>query len=105
MKSYHAIPPLPNAVIDSINLISRNDSGLVLVLGNSTLASYYFVLPSILYPAYFGYMNFIWNGLPKAGNVARFLSYFGIQYVMILQPTLVKCFNLFVNNSHFTLLI
>jgi hypothetical protein len=102
IESYHAIPP-PSAVIDSINLISRNNYGIVLVLGNYTLASFYSGLPSMLYPAYFGYMNFIWNGLHGAGNVARFLSYFGIEYVVILQPSLVKCFNLFVNNPDFTL--
>jgi len=62
IESHHAIPP-PSAVIDSINLISRNNSGIVLVLGNSTLASFYSGLPSMLYPAYYGYMNFIWNGL------------------------------------------
>jgi hypothetical protein len=103
IESHHTTPP-PNAVIDSINLISRNDSGIVLVLGNYTLASFYAGLPSMLYPAYFGYMNFIWNGLQEAGNVARFLSQFGIQYVVILQPSLVKCFNLFVNNPDFTLI-
>lgn len=63
IESYHTIFPPPNAVIDSINLISLNDSGIVLVLGNYTLASFYSGLPSMLYPAYFGYINFIWNGL------------------------------------------
>ena len=103
IESNHAIPP-PQAVINSINMISRNDSGIVLVLGNYTLASFYSGLPSMLYPAYFGYMNFIWNGLPEAGNVARFLSYFGVQYVVILKPGIIGCFNLFVNNPNFTLI-
>ncbi|MUM63681.1 hypothetical protein D1867_00055 [Acidianus infernus] len=102
IESYHTTPP-PNAVIDSINLISRNDSGIVLVLGNSTLAGFYSGLPSMLSPAFYGYMNFIWNCLPEAVNAARFLSYFGIQYIVILQPSLVNCFNLFVNSSDFTL--
>ncbi|ADX81899.1 hypothetical protein [Saccharolobus islandicus] len=103
IESNHAISP-PQAVINSINMISRNDSGIVLVLGNYTLASFYSGLPSMLYPAYFGYMNFIWNGLSQAGNPARFLSYFGVQYVVILKPSIVGCFNLFVNNPNFTLI-
>jgi hypothetical protein len=103
IESIHTVPP-PHPVIDSINLISRNDSGIVLVLGNSTLAYYYFGLPSILSPDFLRYMNFIWNGLSEAKNSARFLSYFGIQYVVILQPCGDCYLNLFMNNPDFTLI-
>ncbi|BFI76526.1 hypothetical protein [Sulfurisphaera ohwakuensis] len=103
METAHSIPP-PPAVTESIKLISYNDSGIILVLGNSTLANFYSSLPSMLSPDFYGYINFIWNGLHDAKNVARFLSYFGIQYIVILQPNDVKCFDLFLHNNELTLI-
>ena len=96
--SQHSVPS-PPSVIESIKLISSNDSGIVLVLGDSALSSYYLGLPSMLSPSFYGYMNFIWNGLYSAKNVAKFLSYFGIQYIVVLQPKLVGCYDLLAHDN------
>ena len=95
--------PPPPAATESIRLVSSNDSGLVLVLGSSTSLSFYWSLPSILpstvTPYGFGYMNFIWDGLYYTKKVAKFLAYFGVQYIVVLQPEQVDCFNLLSRSS------
>ena len=103
IQNQQAIRP-PSAVVQSIELIAHNDTGIILVLGNSTLASFYLGLPSMLSPPSEGYMNFIWNCLPNAENYARFLAYFGIQYIVILQPSEVSSLDLFTSSPYFKLI-
>lgn len=95
--------PVPTYVKEALNIISLNDSGIVLGFGNSNILGYFSSLPSFLSPDFYGYMNFIWNFNSK--NWAMTLAYLGVQYLVYYnesvpnQVTHNQYFKLIYNNS------
>ncbi len=100
MKETTVYPP--SGIKGGVNLVSGNDSGIVLVLGNTTLASFY-LYPFITNPAFYGYMNFIWYAISNSYNAARALSLLGVQYVVFLDYRNSQFYKVISNNQNFKL--
>jgi len=94
----------PKGIKGGINLVAENDSGIVLVLGNLTLASFYDYFPFITSPDFYGYMNFIWNVIINSYNPAKALSYLGVQYVVFLDYNSSLYYKIISNNPYFKLI-
>jgi len=93
----------PNGVKGGLDLMAENDSGIVLVLGNITLANFYDYFPFITNPAFYGDMNFIWYSITNSYNPAKALSYFGVQYVVFLDYNSSQYYKIISNNPYFKL--
>lgn len=92
----------PNGIKGGVDLLSENDSGIVLLLGNTTLANFYPYLFETS-PDFYGYMNFIWYTITNSYNPAKALSYLGVQYIVFLDYNLSPYYKIISNNSNFKL--
>ena len=92
----------PNGIKGGVDLVTGNDSGIVLVLGNSTLANFY-LYPFISSPDFYGYMNFIWYTITNSYNPAKALSYLGVQYVVFLDYESSQYYKIISNSLNFKL--
>jgi len=93
----------PNGIKGGVDLLSENDSGIVLLLGNTTLANFY-PYPSETSPDFYGYMNFIWYTITNSYNPAKALSYLGVQYVVFLDYNSSYYYKITTNSPYFKLL-
>ena len=92
----------PKGIKGGVDLVTENDSGIVLVLGNSTLANFY-SYPFITSPDFYGYMNFIWYAITNSYNPAKALSYLGVQYIVFLDCHSSQYYEMISDNSSFKL--
>ncbi|MCI2414736.1 MAG: hypothetical protein MPF33_05740 [Candidatus Aramenus sp.] len=102
VSTHYSSPP--SAVVNSLHEIANNDTGIVLTLGSASLASYYQVLPSVISPSAYGYMNFMWYSITNSLNPAKALAYLGVEYVVFLNDTSSKCFSTISSNPFFKLI-
>ena len=93
----------PNGIKGGVDLVAENESGIVLVLGNLTLANFYDYYPFISSPDFYGYMNFIWYAITNSYNPAKALSYLGVQYVVFLDYNSSQYYKIISSNSNFKL--